>query len=66
MKNIEDVFKLSPRQRDLFAEDASTSDRVQYLCCTYRGQVEEAALEQAVRELAMRQPAFRTAFSPRA
>jgi natural product biosynthesis luciferase-like monooxygenase protein len=61
MKNIEDVYRLSPRQRDLLANDRA----VALLQFDLRGALNAAALDGAMRELLRRHSALRTAFIPK-
>lgn len=63
MKNVEDVYKLSPLQRELLARAPSSLEpRVEHLCWSFRGELDEGALEGALKELVRRHTALRTAF----
>jgi hypothetical protein len=63
MKNVEDVYKLSPLQREMLSRPPSPLEpRADHLHWSYRGGLDEAALEGALRELVRRHTSLRTAF----
>lgn len=60
IKNIDDVYKLTPRQRDLYV--ASDPAQLDHLVCVVRSQLDAASLDRAARDLSPRHPVLRTAF----
>jgi natural product biosynthesis luciferase-like monooxygenase protein len=67
MKNIEDVYRLSPRQHDVLVRRGSeeADAPVSLLHFGVRGPIEDSALDLAAHELLRRHPALRTAFFPK-
>jgi natural product biosynthesis luciferase-like monooxygenase protein len=63
MKNVEDVYRFTAAQRELLSQrEPAPEARVEHLHAPYRGAVDAAALEEALRELVRRHAALRTAF----
>ncbi|MFY0563636.1 MupA/Atu3671 family FMN-dependent luciferase-like monooxygenase [Archangium lansingense] len=63
MKNVEDAYKLSPPQRELLTwRQPALETRLEHLCWSFRGPLDEGALEQALKELVRRHTVLRTAF----
>jgi natural product biosynthesis luciferase-like monooxygenase protein len=63
MKNVEDAYKLSPPQRELLTwPQPALETRLEHLCWSFRGALDEGALEQALKELVRRHTVLRTAF----
>ena len=62
MKNVEDVYRFTASQRELLSQrQPSPESRIEHLHAAFRGAVDEASLEEALRELARRHTALRTA-----
>jgi len=63
MKNVEDAYKLSPPQRELLTwRQPALETRLEHLCWSFRGPLDEGALEQSLKELVRRHTVLRTAF----
>ncbi|RKG94162.1 MupA/Atu3671 family FMN-dependent luciferase-like monooxygenase [Corallococcus terminator] len=63
MKNVEDVYRLTPAQRELLVPPSPAPEApIEHLVAAVRGVLDEAALEEALRELVRRHTALRTAF----
>ncbi|RKH57009.1 MupA/Atu3671 family FMN-dependent luciferase-like monooxygenase, partial [Corallococcus llansteffanensis] len=63
MKNVEDVYRLTPAQRELLTPPSPGPEApIEYLVAEARGPLDEALLEEALRELVRRHTALRTAF----
>lgn len=61
MKNVEDVYRFTASQRELLSQQQPEA-RLEHLHAPFHGAVDEASLEEALRELVRRHPALRTAF----
>jgi natural product biosynthesis luciferase-like monooxygenase protein len=62
MKNVQDVYRLSPAQRELLARPSAPEARPAQVRWSFRRGLDEAALESALRQLIARHDALRTAF----
>jgi natural product biosynthesis luciferase-like monooxygenase protein len=63
MKNVEDVYRFTASQRELLSQRLPAPEsRIEHLHSSFRGAVDEPALEESLRELARRHTALRTAF----
>ena len=62
MKNVQDVYRLSPVQRELLSRASAPEARPAHLHWSFRQGLDEAALESALRQLITRHTALRTAF----
>ncbi|RKH34973.1 LLM class flavin-dependent oxidoreductase [Corallococcus praedator] len=63
MKNVEDVYRLTPAQRELLLPPSPVPEApLEHLVADVRGPLDEALLEEALRELVRRHTALRTAF----
>ena len=67
MKNIEDVYRLSPRQRDVLDRFAAEETHIpaSLLHFEMHGVLDDSALDRAVVELVRKHPMLRTAFFPK-
>ncbi|MBZ4417372.1 MupA/Atu3671 family FMN-dependent luciferase-like monooxygenase [Myxococcus sp. RHSTA-1-4] len=62
MKNVQDVYRLSPVQRELLSRLDAPEARPSCLHWSFRQGLDEAALESALRQLVARHTALRTGF----
>ncbi|AKJ06585.1 natural product biosynthesis luciferase-like monooxygenase protein [Archangium gephyra] len=62
MKNVQDVYRLSPVQRELLSRASASEARPAQLHWSFRQGLDEAALTSALRQLLIRHTALRTAF----
>ncbi len=62
MKNVQDVYRLSPVQRALLSRPSAPESLPAHLHWGFRRGLDEAALQSALRQLISRHTALRTAF----
>ncbi|MCY1081086.1 MupA/Atu3671 family FMN-dependent luciferase-like monooxygenase [Archangium lansingense] len=62
MKNVQDVYRLSPVQRELLSRPSAPEARLAHLHWSFRQGLDETALQSALRQLLARHTTLRTAF----